>query len=134
MGNTLLNSMVRGFGSQLGRTAANSITHPSKKRVTVSKPTLSEKQLGLIQDVEKIKAAYIQIQSDADDSYHKGNMTLTEYETIKVQVEEGLAEADAKIQSLSGATEKKGSVWPTVVGVIIGIYAVLWMLKAIKGL
>jgi hypothetical protein len=134
MGNQLVNSMVRGFGSQLGRTAANSITRPSRKKAVVSEPTLSQKQLALIQDVEKIKAAYIQIQSDADDAYHKGSMTLTEYETIKVQVEEGIAEADEKIKSLSQVTEKKGSVWATVVGVIIGIYAVLWMLKAIKGL
>ena len=48
-------------------------------------------------------------------------------------MKEQVLEANTELEKIK-SVKQGGSVWPTVVGVIIGIYAVLWMLKAIKGL
>jgi hypothetical protein len=131
---TLTNSIVRGFGLTLGRKAANAVTAPRQKTTTPEPVSFSKKQLELIGNLESIKSGIVKILADAEVSYNEGRMTLTEYEIIKSQANEQIVEADAEIDKLKSVSTSKGSVWPTVVGVIIGIYAVLWMLKAIKGL
>jgi len=133
MSNQLFNSMVRGFGMTLGRKAANRVTRPSQTKVVNNEPTFTEKQLELINNVEKIKTAVLKILSDADDSYYKGNMTQTEYQIIQLEANEQLVEADKEIEKLKSVKQSKGSIW-TVVGVIAAIYGLIWLIKALNSL
>jgi len=130
MGNQLVNSMIRGFGMTLGRKAANRVTRSSQTNV---EPTFSEKQLELINNVEKIKTAVLNILLDAEKSYNSGNMTETEYQMIQVEANEQLVEADKEIQKLKSVKTSKGSIW-TVVVVIAAIYGLLWLIKAVNSL
>jgi len=133
MSNQLFNSMVRGFGMTLGRKAANRLTRPSQTRVVNDEPTFSKKQLELIENFENIKQRGLTILSDADDSYHKGDLTLTEYQIIQLQVNEQLADADKEIEKIKSVKQSKGSIW-TVVGVIAAIYGLIWFIKALNSL
>jgi hypothetical protein len=133
MGNQLLNSMVRGFGMTLGRKAANRVTRPSQTKVVNDEPTFTEKQLELINNVEKIKTAVLKILLDAEKSYNSGNMTQTEYQIIQLEANEQLVEADKEIEKLKSVKQSSGSIWPTLIGLVIGIYGMLWLIKIIKG-
>jgi hypothetical protein len=134
MGNQLVNSMVRGFGLTLGRKAANAVTAPRQSQKSVETVSFSKKQQELIDQNEQIKAGVVKILEDTELYYKNGKITEAEYNILKSQADEQLAEVNKEIEKIKSVSTSKGSVWPTVVGVIIGIYAVLWMLKAIKGL
>jgi hypothetical protein len=134
MGNQLVNSMVRGFGFTLGRKAANVVTAPRQSQKSVETVSFSKKQQELIDQNEQIKAGVIKILEDTELYYKNGKITEAEYNILKSKSNEQLVEVNKEIEKLKSVSTSKGSVWPTLIGVIIGIYAVLWMLKAIKGL
>lgn len=131
---TLTNSIVRGFGLTLGRKAANAVTSPRQKTTTPQPVSFTQKQLELIQENESIKSGVVKILEDTELYFKNGKITESEYNILKSQATEQLVQVNAEIEKLKSVSPKKSSVWPKVVGVIIGIYAVLWMLKAIKGL
>jgi hypothetical protein len=133
MGNQLVNSMVRGFGLTLGRKAANAVTSPRQSQKSVETVSFSKKQQELITKYEGILEGLVKIDDETEGYYKAGTITENEYKILKSQIKDQVAEANTELERVK-SVKAKGSVWPTVVGVIIGIYAVLWMLKAIKGL
>ena len=132
MGNNLMNSMVRGFGMTLGRKAANRVTRPSQTKV-VEEPTFSKKQLELIQEYEAIKKGVYQILKDTELYYTNGKITEGEYNILKSQANDQVVEADQEIAKLKSITQSSGSIWPALIGVVVGIYIVLWVVKIING-
>jgi hypothetical protein len=131
MSNQLLNSMVRGFGMTLGRKAANSVT--SGRNQSTPQQSFSKKQLELIQEYESIKKGVYQILKDTELYYANGKITEGEYNILKSQANDQLVEADSEIAKLKSINQSSGSVWPVLIGLVIGIYIVLWTVKIIKG-
>ena len=133
MGNQLVNSMVRGFGLTLGRKAANAVTAPRQSQKSVETVSFSKKQQDLINQYESILEGLVKMDEQTEGYFKAGTITENEYKILKSQIVEQVAEANTELERVK-SVKAKGSVWPTVIGVIIGIYALLWMLKAIKGL
>jgi hypothetical protein len=133
MGNQLVNSMVRGFGLTLGRKAANAVTAPRQSQKSVETVSFSKKQQDLINQYESILEGLVKMDEQTEGYFKAGTITENEYKILKSQIVEQVAEANTELEKVK-SVKAKGSVWPTVIGVIIGIYALLWMLKAIKGL
>ena len=133
MGNQLVNSMVRGFGLTLGRKAANRVTRPSQTKVVNDEPTFSKRQMELIQEYESIKKGAYETLKDCELYYTNGKITEGEYNIIKSKANDQLVEINQEIDKLKSITHSSGSIWPVLIGLVIGIYAVLWMIKVIKG-
>jgi hypothetical protein len=131
MGNTLLNSMVRGFGFTLGRKAANSVT--SGRNQSTTQQSFSKKQLALIQENEDIKKTILDVLKETELYYTNGKITEGEYNILKSRANDQLVEVNENIDRLKSVSQSSGSVWPVLIGLVIGIYIVLWTVKIIKG-
>jgi hypothetical protein len=118
MGNQLFNSMVRGFGMTLGRKAANAVTAPS-----ASTPKVSKRQLKLEQERQDhinkhiaIRDKFQSILVEVEESYKKGDITLTEYNICKTDCLDGIQQGNLEIQKLQNVEikEEGGSVLKTL--------------------
>jgi len=136
MGNTLLNSMVRGFGNTLGRKAANSVTSSRNRQSVPTQQSFSQKQLALIQENEGIKKQFQSILKDAELYYTNGKITEGEYNILKTQSLEKIVEVDENIANLKSVTQSPSSsvpILPVIIGFVIGMYGFFWIIKTIKG-
>ncbi len=131
MGNTLINSMVRGFGFTLGKKAANSLT--STKRVeSTQQVNLSKKQLELIQEYEDIKNNIENVLRETELYYTNGKITEGEYNILKARGNDQLVEANIKIEELKSVNTSSISIWPILIGLAVGIYGMLWLVKMLN--
>jgi hypothetical protein len=128
MGNTLVNSMVRGFGLTLGRKAANAVTAPSQPKVS----QIDLKRQSLINEHEVGLDKFKNILETAKASYQSSKITKREYEILESQCLKGIREQEEYITKLQGAETKKGGSGLLVFfGIIFVIYALLWIGKVI---
>jgi hypothetical protein len=125
MSNTLLNSMVRGFGSTIGRKAANSVMSTKRTTSSISQQTISKKQLELINEYEGHIKNFQEIGDNADLSFESGKITETEHRILKRRVSEGIEKANIEIEKLKSI--KTTSSWPVIIGIIIGLWVVVKM-------
>ena len=131
MSNQLFNSMVRGFGMTLGRKAANSVT--SGRKQSTPQESFSKKQLALIQENEDIKKTILGVLKETDLYYTNGKITEGEYNILKSRANDQLVEVNENIDRLKSVSQSSGSILPVLIGLVIGIYIVLWTVKTIKG-
>ena len=131
MSNALINSMIRGFGSTLGRKAANSLTS-SNRAHSVQQTNFSKKQLTLISENEVIKEKLIQIKNDAELAYANGKITKNEYEILMSDCNESINTANTQIEKLKSVGSESTSIWPVLIGVLMGICGFLWMVRLIN--
>jgi flagellar biosynthesis chaperone FliJ len=78
------------------------------------------------------------ILSRTEQSYREGKITEEEYKILKSRCLESINEQEMYIRKLQSinvndSTSNSTSIWPTLIGLIIGIYGVLWFIKMIKG-
>lgn len=127
-----MNSMVRGFGMTLGRKAANSIT--SGRRQSTPQPVnFSKRQMELIEEYESIKKGVYEILKETELYYTNGKITEGEYNILKSKSNDQLVEINQEIDKLMSVSQSSGSIWPVLIGLVIGIYIVLWIVKIING-
>ena len=131
MGNTLINSIVRGFGFTLGKKAANSLTS-TKRTKSVQQVSFSKKQLALIQEYEDIKKNVEGVLKETELYYTNGKITEGEYNILKSRATDQLIEANNEIAKLKSVNNSNTSIWPTLIGLVIAIYGVLWLIKMLN--
>ena len=120
MSNTLFNSMVRGFGTTVGRKAANSVLSTNKTS-QLTQQNISRKQLELIEEYEGHIKKFQELSDQTDISYESGKITETEYRILKRRTSEGIENANLEIEKLKSIKTDSGVSWSVIVGVIIGL-------------
>lgn len=132
MGNQLVNSMVRGFGSQLGRKAANSLTTTRGRKQQPQQVSFSKKQLELINvyetEIKKLEGIIV----ETEGYYKDGKITQGEYDILKYRSKELMEEANRELTKLK--TVKPQSFWSSVFIFLIGLTFFILTIKTIKGL
>jgi len=122
MGNSLINSIVRGFGFTLGRKAADALTTTNRNQ-SVRHNGFSKKQLELIQTNQDIKAGLINIKKEAEVLYAKtdGGITEIEYNILISDVENKIKIADDNIVKIQSVRKSGGGLKYIFYGLLIGL-------------
>ncbi len=70
--------------------------------------------------------------SRTEQSFREGKITQEEYQILKTRCLESINEQEmyiSKLQSVNVNTSTSTSIWPTLIGLVIAIYGVLWFIK-----
>jgi hypothetical protein len=135
MGNTLVNSMVRGFGLTLGRKAANAVTSPRQSQKSVETVSFSKKQQELIKTYEDALEGLVKIDDETEGYWKDGKITENEYKILKFQLREQVLEATTELEKVKSLGKTTGRpFWKTLVYGVIIIYTAIWVIKIINGL
>ena len=89
---------------------------------------INEHQTGL----NEIKS----ILSRTEQSFSEGKITQEEYQILKTRCLNSINEQEmyiSKLQSVNVNTSTSTSIWPILIGLAVGIYGILWLIKIMKG-
>jgi flagellar biosynthesis chaperone FliJ len=96
----------------------------------------SSKALTLISEHQDGIQKITSILNQTEKSYSEGKITDEEYGILKSRCIESINEQQSyinRLQNVVTTQPKTGSIWPTLIGLAIGIYGMLWLIKMFKG-